>query len=272
MNITTATGHAPAARGAARPPAASVKGLTVTFGHTEVLHGVDLEIPDGRVVGLVGESGSGKSTLGKTLVGINKPSGGTVRIGTRDLSTVQGAERTAMRREVQYVPQDPYASLSPRRTIGQTLAEALDPHRADPRRHRERIAAALDQVRLEPKSMDKYPHQFSGGQRQRVAIARALILDPKLVIADEITSALDVSVQAEIIRLLQSVRGETDSAMLFISHNLAVVQQVCDDVVVMYRGSIVEAGPVERVYPNPQHGYTRKLLASVPGSPGFSLD
>lgn len=254
------------------PLAASVRNLDVSFGAAHVLKDVTLAVPARSVVGLVGESGSGKSTLGKTLVGINKPNSGEIFIGNEDFTRMQGKRRQQMRREVQYIPQDPYSSLSPRRTTGQTLAEALDPHGADPREHRDAIAAALERVKLDPSAATRYPHEFSGGQRQRIAIARALMLEPKLVIADEITSALDVSVQADVIRLLQDMRGTVDSAMLFISHNLAVVQQVCDEVVVMFQGRIVEQGPIDTVYRDPQHDYTRKLLASVPGSPGFALD
>ena len=257
--------------GTGAPAAASVRKLNVSFGPAHVLKDVTMSVPAGTVVGLVGESGSGKSTLGKTLVGINKPTSGEVRIGAEDFTTMHGKRRQQMRREVQYIPQDPYSSLSPRRTTGQTLAEALDPHGANPTEHRGAIAAALQRVKLDPSAAEKYPHEFSGGQRQRIAIARALMLEPKLVIADEITSALDVSVQADIIRLLQGMRGTVDSAMLFISHNLAVVQQVCDEVVVMYQGRIVEQGPIDSVYRDPQHDYTRRLLASVPGSPGFTL-
>ncbi|WP_411733593.1 ABC transporter ATP-binding protein [Paeniglutamicibacter sp.] len=259
-------------QGGGLPAAASVKDLNVSFGAAHVLKGITLSVPAGIVVGLVGESGSGKSTLGKTLVGINKPSSGEVLIGGEDFTKMHGRRRQQMRREVQYIPQDPYSSLSPRRTTGQTLAEALDPHGANPAEHREAIAAALERVKLPSSSAEKYPHEFSGGQRQRIAIARALMLEPKLVIADEITSALDVSVQADIIKLLQGMRGTVRSAMLFISHNLAVVQQVCDEVVVMNHGRIVEHGTIDSVYRNPQHDYTRKLLASVPGSPGFTLD
>jgi ABC-type oligopeptide transport system ATPase subunit len=267
-NVTVT--EAPPAPGA--PHAAAVRKLNVSFGAAHVLKDVTLAVPAGKVVGLVGESGSGKSTLGKTLVGINRPSSGEVLIGDEDFTKVHGKARQQMRRDVQYIPQDPYSSLSPRRTTGQTLAEALDPRGADPVKHRDAIAAALERVKLDPSAADKYPHEFSGGQRQRIAIARALMLEPKLVIADEITSALDVSVQADIVRLLQGMRGTVDSAMLFISHNLAVVQEVCDDVVVMFQGRIVEQGTIDAVYRDPQHEYTRKLLASVPGSPEFTLD
>lgn len=260
------------AAGTDGPAAASVINLNVSFGAAHVLKDVTMSVPAGTVVGLVGESGSGKSTLGKTLVGINKPTSGQVRIGTDEFTKIHGKRRQQMRREVQYIPQDPYSSLSPRRTTGQTLAEALDPNGANPAQHRAVITAALEQVKLDPSAADKYPHEFSGGQRQRIAIARALMLKPKLIIADEITSALDVSVQADIITLLQNMRGTVDSAILFISHNLAVVQQVCDQVIVMYQGRIVEHGPIDSVYRHPEHPYTAKLLASVPGSPGFTLD
>jgi ABC-type microcin C transport system duplicated ATPase subunit YejF len=166
-----------------------------------------------------------------------------VLVHGEDVFAAGRRRRAAMRRQVQYIPQDPFSSLSPRRTVAQTLAEALDPVRARPSDHEQAIAGALEQVRLDPGSMAKYPHQFSGGQRQRIAIARALIVQPRLVIADEITSALDVSVQAEILKLLRSLEHTIEASMLFISHNLAVVQD-----------------------------YTRRLLASVPGSKGFSLD
>ncbi|MCX2746857.1 ATP-binding cassette domain-containing protein [Arthrobacter sp. MI7-26] len=256
----------------AAQPAALISSLNVSFGAAHVLKDVSMEIPSQSVVGLVGESGSGKSTLGKTLVGINTPSSGQILIHGEDFTRMHGRRRQELRREVQYIPQDPYSSLSPRRTTGQTLAEALDPVGANPLERQEEISEALLSVKLDPSAADKYPHEFSGGQRQRIAIARALMLKPRLIIADEITSALDVSVQAEIIRLLQGMRETVDSSMLFISHNLAVVQQLCDHVVVMYRGEIVEHGPIGEVYNDPAHHYTRKLLSSVPGAPGFNLD
>lgn len=252
--------------------AAEVTDLVVSFGHTEVLHSVNLTVPTGRVVGLVGESGSGKSTLGKALVGINKSASGSIKLGGREVSSLNGKQRRDLRRIVQYIPQDPYASLSPRRTIAQTLAEAIDPRHASPKAHRAAIEQVLEQVRIDPSAAAKYPHQFSGGQRQRIAIARALVLRPDVIVADEITSALDVSVQAEILDLLARLRQESNYSMLFISHNLAVVQQVCDDIAVMYRGDILETGPIDEVYRNPTHPYTRKLLDSVPGSPNFSID
>jgi len=253
-----------------------VRGLDVAFGSggraVRVLNGVDLTIGTGRTVGLVGESGSGKSTLAKALVGTVRPSAGSIRIADVDTATLSRRDRAAMRRRVQMIPQDPYSSLDPRRTIGQALAEAIDPRRPDVKRHREQIVEWLRTVRMPDDAIDRFPHEFSGGQRQRVAIARGLVVNPEFVIADEITSALDVSVQAEILNLVARLRRELGLSMLFISHNLAVVRHVSDDVVVLYRGDVVEQGPTEQVYSDPQHPYTRALLDSVPGAPGFSID
>ena len=253
-----------------------VRGLDVAFGSggraVRVLNGVDLTIGTGRTVGLVGESGSGKSTLAKALVGTVRPSAGSIRIADVDTATLSRRDRAAMRRRVQMIPQDPYSSLDPRRTIGQALAEAIDPRRPDVKRHREQIVEWLRTVRMPDDAIDRFPHEFSGGQRQRVAIARGLVVNPEFVIADEITSALDVSVQAEILNLVARLRRELGLSMLFISHNLAVVRHVSDDVVVLYRGDVVEQGPTEQVDSDPQHPYTRALLDSVPGAPGFSID
>ena len=256
-------------------PALGIDQLVVRFGHgtraVEVLHGVDLSVPRGRTVGLVGESGSGQSTLARAVVGVVPVTSGAVRVDGRDLADLPRRARQETVRSVQLVPQDPYSSLNPRRTIGQTMAEAIDPVRARVREHRERIAHWLELVRLPADAIDRFPHEFSGGQRQRIAIARALVTEPRIVIADEITSALDVSVQAEILRMLDRLRHELDLTMLFISHNLAVVRQVCDEVAVLFHGELVEHGPSRRVFEDPQHDYTRRLLASVPGSPTFSL-
>jgi ABC-type dipeptide/oligopeptide/nickel transport system ATPase subunit len=238
----------------------AVEDLTVRFGRTTALDDVRVTVPAGQTVGLVGESGSGKSTLAKAVLGIVPVAAGRVLL---DGASVPGRELT---RRVRMVPQDPYSSLNPRRTIGQTLAEAVDPARARVGRHRDRIEAALAEVALPADAVDRYPHEFSGGQRQRVAIARALICEPEVVIADEITSALDVSVQAEVLRLLDRLRHERSLTMLFISHNLAVVQQVSDEVVVLHHGQVVEAGPVGDVFAAPRADHTRALLAAVPGA------
>ncbi|WP_284748214.1 ABC transporter ATP-binding protein [Amycolatopsis sp. RTGN1] len=252
--------------------AVRIRDLEVSYGTARVLHGVSIDVAPGRTVGVVGESGSGKSTLARTLVGSLRPAAGSVRIAGVDVHAVRGARRKVLRRTVQLIPQDPYSSLDPRRTIGDALAEALDPRRANVKRHRDEIVHWLETVRLPAETMAKYPHECSGGQRQRVAIARGLMLRPAVVIADEITSALDVSVQAEILDLIARLRAELGLTMLFISHNLAVVRQVSDEVVVLYHGDIVEKGPAERIYTRPEHAYTRKLLDSVPGAPGFDIE
>jgi len=253
-----------------RDPVVSVDGLEVVFGRTRALKGVSLSVEAGTSLGVVGESGSGKSTLAKVLVGINPIAAGTVEIAgvTR---TARGRQRPLDSKVVQLIPQDPYSSLSPRRTAGQAIAEALDPVRSDVRRHRATVLDWLDRVQLPAASLDKYPHEFSGGQRQRIAIARALCVRPQVVIADEITSALDVSVQAEVLELLSALRSELDLTMLFISHNLAVVRHVSDRVAVLLHGELVEEGDVDQVFSSPAASYTRSLLDSVPGAPGFSI-
>jgi ABC-type glutathione transport system ATPase component len=240
--------------------------LTVRFGRMTALDGVSVAVPAGRTVGLVGESGSGKSTLAKAILGIAPITDGRVLLDGTDVRGLRRGERKSFLRRVQLIPQDPYSSLNPRRTIGQTLAEAVDPVRARIGQHREAIKAALAEVALPADAADRYPHEFSGGQRQRVAIARALITRPEVVIADEITSALDVSVQAEVLRLLDRLRHELNLTMLFISHNLGVVEKVSDEIVVLRHGNVVESGPVGKVFGAPASDYTRALLAAVPGA------
>jgi ABC-type glutathione transport system ATPase component len=241
----------------------AVEGLTVRFGRgaraVAALDDVSLTVPTGQTVGLVGESGSGKSTLAKAILGVVPVTSGRVL-----LDGTPQRQRTITRR-VRLIPQDPYSSLNPRRTVAQTLAEAVDPVHARVSRHRDAIEAALAEVALPADTADRYPHEFSGGQRQRVAIARALICRPEVVIADEITSALDVSVQAEVLRLLDRLRRELSLTMLFISHNLAVVEQVSDEIVVLHHGHVVESGPVGEVFSAPKADHTRALLAAVPG-------
>jgi ABC-type oligopeptide transport system ATPase subunit len=253
-------------------PMVEVRGLEVSFGSVQVLRGVDLAVERGRTVGIVGESGSGKSTLAKVLVGEVRPSAGQVIVDGDDLTHHHRPTLRRHRRRTQMIPQDPYSSLSPRRTIAQTLAEAIDPARARVSKHEDQIASWLGMVGLQPEMMHRYPHEFSGGQRQRIAIARGLVIGPDVVIADEITSALDVSVQAQILELLASIKESLGITILFISHNLAVVQRVSDEVVVLYQGEVVEAGPVDQIYADPQHWYTRRLLDADPGSPGFRLE
>jgi ABC-type glutathione transport system ATPase component len=257
-------------------PLLHVDQVRVTLGHgtqsTEVLHGVDLSIAKGHIVGLVGESGSGKSTIAKTVVGIHRPDSGSIRFDGADITHPTRAQRHRLRRRIQMIPQDPYSSLDPRRTVGQALAEALDPRRASVRAHRDRNRDLLSMVGLDPDAITRHPSEFSGGQRQRIAIARALAVEPDLIIADEITSALDLSTQAEILRLIESLKNELDLTILFVSHNLAVVRQISDEVVVMLHGDIVETGDADQVLLNPREDYTQRLVASVPGAAGFSLD
>ncbi|MEU6476717.1 ATP-binding cassette domain-containing protein [Streptomyces sp. NPDC047017] len=224
----------------------NISDVTVRFGSFTAVDGVSLEVPAGRVTGLVGESGSGKSTLARAAAGLTPYRG-----------TVSGVEPG----RVQMVFQDPYSSLNPRMTLGDAIAEGTRVPR--PRRPAE-VARLLELVSLPSSYAAKYPRELSGGQRQRVAVARALAARPEVLIADEITSALDVCVQGAVLNLLRDLRAELGLTMLFISHNLAVVRYVCDAVAVMRHGRLVESGPVEEVITTPQHAYTRALLAAVP--------
>lgn len=256
-------------------PMLEVESLSVTYGRGSrartIISDLSLCIPTGSTTGLVGESGSGKSTLAKVLVGSLPPTSGNITIAGQDLHTIARGSREERRKLVQLVPQDPNSSLNPRMTVGQALAEAVNPTRPSVSRSRQRICDTLVQVSIDPNLVDRHPHQLSGGQRQRVAIARALIIEPALLIADEITSALDVSVQAEILQLLASLRETQKTTMLFISHNLAVVRNVSDQVAVMQSGDLVEQASAQQLFGRPQHPYTAQLLDSVPGSRGFSL-
>jgi oligopeptide/dipeptide ABC transporter ATP-binding protein len=224
--------------------------------------GVDLTIVRGETLGLVGESGCGKSTLGRAIVGLCNPTSGTVTYGGETLTAKR--ERTR-RRRIQMVFQDPYSSLNPRMTVRQTLAELLRAHRMVPKEAVEaRCLELLDLVGLGPRALDSHPRQFSGGQRQRVAIARALALEPELLIADEPVSALDVSVQATVLNLLEELRDKLGLTMLLIAHNMAVVRHVSDRVAVMYLGRIVEEAPTDELFTNARHPYTQGLLRAVP--------
>ncbi|NIP17245.1 MAG: ATP-binding cassette domain-containing protein [Xanthomonadales bacterium] len=229
------------------------------------LDGVSFSVERGQVFGLVGESGSGKSTLGRTIVGLARPDSGRVLLEGRDLSGMGRRDLMEARRRIQVIFQDPGSALSPRRTVLQILTEPLNHFGIGARRERPALAAeALETVGLDAGALARYPHQFSSGQRQRIGIARALLAEPDLVIADEAVSALDVSVQAQVLELMRHLRDERGIAFLMISHDLAVIRQLADVIGVMYRGQLVEYAGRDELFQDPHHPYTRQLLAAIP--------
>jgi ABC-type oligopeptide transport system ATPase subunit len=243
------------------------RGLVIerTVDEIRAVDGVSFELEAGRTLGLVGESGSGKSTTGLCVLQLLRPTGGSVRFDGAELTELGREELRRLRREMQIIFQDPYSSLDPRMTVGDIVSEPLVVHGIGTRQsRRHRVAELLDVVGFNPAFVNRYPHEFSGGQRQRIGIARALALRPKLIVCDEPVSALDVSIQAQIINLLKDLQQEFGVGYLFIAHDLAVVRAVSDDIAVMQHGKIVETGPAERVYARPQHPYTQALLAAVP--------
>ncbi|AEQ53086.1 ABC transporter ATP-binding protein [Pelagibacterium halotolerans] len=254
-------------------PLLSLSGLSkhfapVTFGRGPVVRAVEdvsFDVPRGQVVGLVGESGSGKTTIGRMAAQLIAPTSGRIVFDGVEANALSRAERRRLHARIQYIFQDPFASLSPRMTIGQILTEGLDIQRiGTPAQRREKARAALASVDLPPDAMSRYAHEFSGGQRQRIGIARALALEPEMIVADEPVSALDVSIQAQIINLLRGLQMRLNLTMLFIAHDLAVVEYVADTVIVLYLGRIMEKAPSGQLYSMPQHPYTRALLSSVP--------
>lgn len=226
---------------------------------------VSFTIERGKTLGLVGESGCGKSTLGRCVLRLIEPSAGSITIDDKDIVHLSRGELKSMRRDMQMIFQDPFASLSPRMTIHDILREPLDVHQIGTVKEREaKIAEVMQIVGLRPQALNRYPHEFSGGQRQRVGIARALVLEPKLIVADEPVSALDVSVQAQVLNLIAELQETRHISFLFIAHDLAVVQHICDDVGVMYLGRMVEHAPAEVLYRQQKHPYTQALLSAIP--------
>ncbi|MGH3035055.1 MAG: ABC transporter ATP-binding protein [Gaiellaceae bacterium] len=243
------------------------KGILIErqVGEVKAVDGVSFSITEGHTLGLVGESGSGKSTTGYCILQLMRPTGGSVRFMGEELTQLKREDLRRMRREMQIVFQDPYSSLDPRMTVGNIVSEPLEVHGIGTRRsRRETVRKLLDIVGFNPNYTNRYPHEFSGGQRQRIGIARALALNPKLIVCDEPVSALDVSIQAQILNLLKDLQRDFSLTYLFISHDLAVVRTMSDDIAVMNQGKLVEVGPAEQVYLQPRDEYTKALFTAVP--------
>jgi len=241
------------------------KGLFRKGKPVQAVKHIDASVARGEAVGVVGESGSGKSTLGRLMLGLMPVTEGTVRFDGKLMNEASRSEWRQLRKRMQIVFQDPYGSLDPRRRVGDQIADGMKIHRLLPaEQRRQRVAELLAKVGLDPSHAQRYPHEFSGGQRQRIGIARALSTGAEFLVADEPVSALDVSIQAQVIQLLSELRRDLGLAMLFISHDLPVVANLCDRVIVMYLGRVMEEGPAKHIFANPVHPYTRALLSATP--------
>jgi oligopeptide/dipeptide ABC transporter ATP-binding protein len=234
-------------------------------GQVRAVDGISFTIERGQTMGLVGESGSGKTTIGRTIVRLYKPTSGQMLFDNKDLATLTGEELRQMRRRVQMIFQDPFASLNPRFTIGSLIAEPMHIfHTGSNNEIKDRVVELMSVVGLRPEYIDRYPHEFSGGQRQRIAVARSLAINPEFIVADEPVSALDVSIRAQVLNLLQRLQKQFNLTYLFVSHDLSVVRHVADRIAVMYLGKIVELADRDELYANPKHPYTEALLSAIP--------